>query len=58
MKKIIILNFASGELIIRDYPSDELEDSEDWFSSKHNDLDLRANDCEWMTVDNLIINSK
>lgn len=57
MKRIVILNFASGEVIIRRYP-DGLEDSEDWFDSKYNDEDIRAADCEWMVVDELIINSK
>tara|TARA_R110000868_G_scaffold54673_5_gene170683 strand:- start:7589 stop:7762 length:174 start_codon:yes stop_codon:yes gene_type:complete len=57
MQKIVILNFESGEVIIRNYPID-LEDSEDWFNSQYNDLDIRASDCEFMVVDNLIINSK
>jgi len=56
MRKIVILNFASGEVIIRNYPND-LEDSQDWFDSDYNDLDIRASDCEWMVVENLIINS-
>jgi len=56
MRKIIILNFESGEVIIRNYPND-LEDSQDWFDSEYNDLDIRASDCEWMVVENLIINS-
>ena len=56
MKKIVILNFESGEVIIRNYPID-LEDSQDWFNCEYNDLDLRASDCEWMIVENLIINS-
>ena len=56
MKRIVVLNFESGEVIIRNYPID-LEDSQDWFDCEYNDLDLRASDCEWMVVDNLIINS-
>ncbi len=57
MKRIVILNFASGEVFIRNYP-DDLENSEDWFDSKYNDVDMRAADCQWMVVDELIINSK
>jgi hypothetical protein len=57
MKRIVILNFESGEVIIRNYPND-LEDSQDWFDSEYNDLDIRASSCEWMVVDDLIINSK
>jgi hypothetical protein len=57
MKRIVILNFASAEVLIRPYP-DELENSEDWFDSKYNDEDMRAADCQWMVVDELIINSK
>jgi hypothetical protein len=57
MKRIIILNFSSEEVLIRHFP-DELENSEDWFDSKYNDEDIRAADCQWMVVDELIINSK
>jgi hypothetical protein len=57
MGKIVILNFASGEVIIRNYPND-LENPIDWFNSQYNDLDIRASDCEYMVVDNLIINNK
>lgn len=57
MKRIVILNFSSQEVIIRNYP-EGLEDSEDWFDTKYNDLDMRAADCQWMVVDELIINSK
>ncbi len=57
MKKIVILNFSSGEVIIRNFP-DEIENSEEWFDSKYNDEDMRAADCQWMVVDELVINSK
>ena len=57
MKRIVILNFSSQEVIIRNYP-EGLEDSEYWFDTKYNDLDMRAADCQWMVVDELIINSK
>lgn len=57
MKRIVILNFSSGEVLIRSFP-DEIENSEEWFDSKYNDEDLRAADCQWMVVDELIINSK
>lgn len=57
MKRIVILNFSSQEVIIRNYP-EGLDDSEDWFDTKYNDLDMRAADCQWMVVDELIINSK
>jgi len=57
MKRIVILNFNSGEVIIRNFP-DDLENSEEWFDSKYNDEDMRAADCQWMVVDELIINSK
>jgi hypothetical protein len=57
MKKIVILNFSTGEVLIRNYP-DELENSEDWFNSKYNYDEIRAADCQWMVVDELIINNK
>ena len=57
MKRIVILNFSSQEVIIRNYP-EGLDNSEDWFDTKYNDLDMRAADCQWMVVDKLIINSK
>jgi hypothetical protein len=57
MKRIVILNFSSGEVLIRNYP-DDLNDSSEWFTSKYNDEDIRAADCQWMVVDELIINSK
>lgn len=57
MKKIVILNFSSQEVIIRNFP-DEIENSEEWFDSKYNNEDMRAADCQWMVVDELIINSK
>jgi hypothetical protein len=57
MKKIVILNFSSAEVIIRNFP-EELHDSEEWFDSKYNDEDMRAADCQWMVVDELVINSK
>ena len=57
MKKIVILNFSSGEVIIRNFP-DKIENSEEWFDTKYNDEDMRAADCQWMVVNELIINSK
>ena len=57
MKKIVILNFSSGEVIIRNFP-DKIENSEEWFDTKYNDEDMRAADCQWMVVDELVINSK
>lgn len=55
MKKIIILCFSTGEVFVRDFP-EELKDSEDWFETKHNNVDLRPKDCQWMVVDELKIN--
>jgi hypothetical protein len=57
MKRIVILNFSSAEVIIRNFP-DEIENSEEWFDSKYNDEDLRATNCQWMVIDELVINSK
>lgn len=57
MKRIVILNFSSGEVLIRNYP-DDLNDSSEWFISKYNDEDIREADCQYMVVDELIINSK
>jgi hypothetical protein len=57
MKRIVILNFSSAEVIIRNFP-DEIENSEEWFDSKYNDEDLRPADCQWRVVDELVITSK
>ena len=57
MRKIVILNYNSGEVIIRNFPED-LENGEDWFDSKYNDEDLREGDCNYMVVKDLIINSR
>lgn len=57
MKKIIILDFETAEVIVRDYPN-KLEDSEDWFNCKYNDLKLRASNSQWMVVDELVIKIK
>jgi hypothetical protein len=57
MKKIVILNYNSGEVIIRNFPKD-LEDGGDWFNSHYNDEDLREADCNYMVVTDLIINSR
>jgi hypothetical protein len=57
MKKIVILNYNSGEVIIRNFPED-LEDGGDWFNSHYNDEDLREADCNYMVVNDLIINSR
>jgi hypothetical protein len=57
MQRIVILNYNSGEVIIRNFPED-LEHGEDWFDSKYNDEDLREKDCNYMVVKDLIINSK
>jgi hypothetical protein len=57
MQRIVILNYNSGEVIIRNFPED-LEHGEEWFDSKYNDEDLREADCSYMVVDDLIINSK
>ena len=57
MRRIVILNYNSGEVIIRNFP-EELVNADDWFSSKYNNEDLREADCSYMVVDDLIINSK
>ena len=57
MQRIVILNYNSGEVIIRNFP-EELENSHQWFESNYNDEDLREADCSYMVVDDLIINSK
>ena len=57
MQKIVILDFLTAEVVIRNYPED-LDNAEDWFDSKYNDLELREANCQWMVVDDLIINSK
>jgi hypothetical protein len=57
MQRIVILNYNSGEVIIRNFP-EELVNADDWFYSKYNDEDLREADCNYMVVKDLIINSK
>jgi len=57
MQRIVILNYNSGEVIIRNFPED-IENTEEWFDSKYNDEDLREGDCNYMVVKDLIINSK
>lgn len=57
MQRIVILNYNLGEVIIRNF-SEDLDSAEDWFDSKYNDLELREADCNYMVVDDLIINSK
>lgn len=57
MQRIVILNYNSGEVIIRNFPED-IENTEEWFDSKYNDEDLREGDCNYMVVNELIINSK
>jgi hypothetical protein len=57
MQRIVILNYNSGEVIIRNFPED-IENTEEWFDSEYNDEDLREGDCNYMVVDELIINSK
>jgi hypothetical protein len=57
MRRIVILNYSSEEVIIRNFP-EELVNVDDWFSSKYNDEDIREKDCSYMLVDDLIINSK
>jgi hypothetical protein len=57
MQRIVILDYDSGQVIIRNFPED-LEDGLDWFDSEYNDEYLREGDCDYMVVDELIINSK
>jgi hypothetical protein len=57
MQRIVILDYDSGQVIIRNFP-EELEDGLDWFDSEYNDEYLLEGDCDYMVVDELIINSK
>jgi len=49
MKKIIILDFESGKVLIKSYDSLFWENDEDFLI----DLGLRPKNCEWMIVDEL-----
>ena len=57
MQRIVILDYNSGEVIIRNFP-ENIENTEEWFDSKYNDEDLREGDCNYMVVNELIINGK
>ena len=57
MEKIILLDFCTAEVVIRDYP-EGLEDSSDWFETEFNDVELREKDCQYMVVRELKINIK
>jgi hypothetical protein len=57
MRRIVILDYDSEQVIIRNFP-EELEDALDWFDSEYNDEYLIEGDCDFMVVDDLIINSK
>lgn len=53
MKKIIILDFESGEVLVYTYDSNIWGDAEDFMSSE--EIDLNTNMCQWMIVDELQI---
>ena len=50
MKKIIILDFASGTVYASYFP-EELDNAEDWFSSEFNSVNLKETNCHYMVVD-------
>lgn len=53
MKKIIILDFESGEVLVYPYDENIWEDAEDFMSSE--EVDINHNNCQWMIVDELQI---
>ena len=53
MKKIIILCFETGEVLVYPYDENVWEDAEDFMSSE--EIDLNTNMCQWMIVDELQI---
>ncbi len=57
MKKIIILDFESGEVHVFNYDSNIFEDFSDFVIviNEEHDLNLREKNCQWMIVDDLNI---
>ena len=51
IKKIIILDYSTGEVYIKDYNDKIWQDSEN-FLLEHG---FKENDCNWMIVDKLIL---
>jgi hypothetical protein len=57
MKKIIILDFESGEVHVFNYDSNIFEDFSDFVIviNEEYDLNLREKNCQWMIIDDLNI---
>lgn len=53
MKKIIILDFRTQNVLVYDYDENVWEDCIDFLTSE--EINLQPNDCQWMVVDNLNI---
>jgi len=56
MKKIIILNFSNGEVLVYQYDNNIWNDAEEFLTS--DEIDLNPNQCQWMIVDELTIKIK
>jgi hypothetical protein len=57
MKKIIILDFSTGEVHIFPYDENIWEDGEDFIvdENENGSIALSLSNCQWMIVDNLNI---
>ena len=55
MKKIIILDFNKAEVFIYDIDIDIFDDLKDFFNTEIG-LNHKETDCQYMVIDNLIIN--
>jgi len=60
MKKIIILDYTSGEVYVFNYDSNIFTDFSDFCNviNEEYDLNLYERNCNWMIVDELKINIK
>jgi hypothetical protein len=56
IKKIVILDFRSQEVLIYDYDQNIWEDCIDFLESE--EINLNSNDCQWMVVNELNIQIK
>ena len=53
MKKIIILDFGSGEVLVYPYDENVWDDCIEFLESE--EIKLDSNNCQWMVVDELQI---
>jgi hypothetical protein len=56
MNKIVVLNYETGEVFVRNIPEDMEE--EDWWDSNFNDVGLKESNCHYMVVAQIKIDIK